>query len=271
VKDNAAAREIVLGLRFDLDLYVNLRPIRLLADHVTPLKGKTREHIQFTILRENTEGIYGGLGGSQHRFTEHEVSSAIMLYTWRGAERILRAAFEHAAQQGHSRLCFVHKQNAIPQIYDMFMRVYGDLRQQYPQIEASEMLVDRAAMEIIRAPEQFQTLVTTNLLGDILSDLAAQIAGGMGLAASANIHPGKMVLVEPVHGSAPDIAGRGIANPMAACLSVALLLEQFGWVELGREVDAAVAWAVQVGYTTPDLGGSLSTDAVGEAILSRFV
>jgi 3-isopropylmalate dehydrogenase len=269
VPDNLPAREIVLGLRTDLDLYVNLRPIRLISERVTPLKGKGISDIHYTILRENTEGIYGGLGGSQHPFGPNEIATAISVSTHRGVDRMLRAAFEHARLRGHDRVCFVHKANAIPQIFALWLRLYREIAREYPDIAAEEMLVDRAAMEMIRAPEQFRTVVTTNLLGDILSDLAAQTAGGLGLAASANIHPGRMVLCEPVHGSAPDITGKGIANPMAACLSASLLLEVLGFDEPARAIEAAVVWAVREGITTPDLGGTLSTQAVGEAILGR--
>lgn len=267
VPDNLPGREIVLGLRFDLDLYINLRPTALVDASVCPLKDKGPDEVHFTIFRENTEGIYGGLGGQHHRETPHEVATATMLATTRGVDRILRAALEFASKQPQKLLTFVHKKNAIPQLFGLWWRRYQVLKAEFPEVEATDMLVDRAAMELVRAPEQFETLVTSNLLGDILTDLAAQLAGGMGLAASANIHPGQMVLVEPVHGSAPDIAGQGRANPMAAMLSAALLSEHLGFPGPAATIEAAVAEAVRRGHTTPDLGGDLSTEAVGNAVL----
>lgn len=263
VPDNRTAREIVLGLRFDLDLYINLRPILLIADELTSLKGKAVQDIQFVIFRENTEGSYGGIGGQQHAGTTSEIALGQIVATWRGTHRIVRAAFEYAQKHGLSRVCVVHKQNAIPHVYGLWLRVFRQVAQDYPTIESSEMLVDRAAMEIIRAPEQFQVIVTSNLFGDILSDLAAMIAGGLGLAASANINPETLVLCEPVHGSAPDIAGKGIANPLAACLSGALLLDNLGFPAAAVTIDQAVRAAIFSGCVTPDLGGTKTTRQVG--------
>ena len=270
VPDNGPAREIVLGLRFDLDLYVNLRPFHLLDERLTPLKGKTTADIDFVIVRENTEGIYGGLGGRMHPGTTHEVATAEMVYSYRGVERIVRFAFEHAAAKGLDRVCCVHKQNAIPSIGDLWLRVYRQIAADYPDIEATDMLVDRAAMELIRAPEQFSVIVTSNLFGDILSDQAAQLIGGIGLAPSANLGTSRAALFEPVHGSAPDIAGHGRANPIGAVLSTALLLDHMGYPEASASVRSAAAAAIRTNRVTRDLGGNLSTEQVGD-FLVHFV
>jgi len=157
----------------------------------------------------------------------------------------------------------IHKANAIPQIYRLWQQVFEEIKPEYPQLEAQDMLVDRAAMEIIRAPEQFEIMVTSNLFGDILSDLAAMVGGGLGLAASANVHPDQMVLCEPIHGSAPDIAGQGKSNPMAAIVSASLLLEYLGYPFAARLIEKAIAAAIQAGQTTVDLGGQLNTEEVG--------
>ena len=263
VPNNIPGREIVLGLRVDLDLYMNIRPVHLIDDALTPLKGKTVDDIQFTIVRENTEGSYGGIGGRQHPRSKHEVALGQMVATYRGVERVIRGAFELAVRHNRSSIHMIHKANAIPQIYRLWQQVFEEIKPEYPQLEAQDMLVDRAAMEIIRAPEQFEIMVTSNLFGDILSDLAAMVGGGLGLAASANVHPDQMVLCEPIHGSAPDIAGQGKSNPMAAIVSASLLLEYLGYPFAARLIEKAIAAAIQAGQTTVDLGGQLNTEEVG--------
>ena len=267
VPDNTPAREIVLGLRFDLDLYVNLRPFHLLDERLSPLKGKTTADIDFTIVRENTEGIYSGVGGTVRKGTPHELAVAEMIYSWRGTERIIRWAFEYAANHGIDRVCCVHKQNAIPTIGNLWMRAFRQVASDYTSIAASDMLVDRAAMEILRAPEQFGVMVMPNLFGDILSDEAAQLIGGIGLAPSANMGVARAALFEPVHGSAPDIAGQGKANPIGAVLSSSLLLEHIGYADAAASVRAAAAAAIRTNRVTRDLGGNLSTEQVGDFLV----
>jgi 3-isopropylmalate dehydrogenase len=270
ITDHFVAREIVLGLRVDLDLYMNIRPVHLIDDRMTPLKGKTTDDIHFTIVRENTEGEYGQIGGRLHARSRHEVAMGQMIATWRGVERVVRGAFELAVRRGRNKVHLIHKDNAIPQIYRLWNEVHEEVSADFPDIAAEQMLVDRAAMEFIRAPEQFEIVVTSNLFGDILSDLAAMLAGGLGLAASANINPGKMVLCEPVHGSAPPMAGKGVANPMAAAMSAALLLEYLGHQEAGNAIEKSVRTAIQEGQTTSDLGGTLSTSQVGDFLLKSL-
>lgn len=271
VPDNRHAAEILLGLRFKLDLYVNLRPCQLLDARLTPLRHCREADINFVIIRENTEGPYVGAGGVFRPETPDEVAIQEDINTRRGVERILRYGFEYAQRHRCSRLCMTDKSNAMPQAHGLWQRVFQQIRQQYPQIESRHLYVDTLAAELVRDPSQFQVIVAPNLLGDILSDLGAQLIGGLGLAPSANLHPGRIGLFEPVHGSAPALAGKNRANPMGAVLSAALLLEELGWLAEAHAVRAAVQAAIRQGKTTPDLGGSLSTQAVGEWLCEELL
>ena len=227
VPEQVHARDILLGLRFQLDLYINLRPVRLLDERLTPLKGKRLRDIDMLVFRENTEGLYAGVGGNFKKGTPDEIAINEDLNTRKGVERILRAAFE--AARGRRKKA-VHERQG--QRADLRARPVAahleELRREYPDVEASHLYVDVAAMEMVRAPERFDVLVTSNMFGDILTDLGAAIVGGLGLAASGNIHPGRCSLFEPVHGSAPDIAGKGVANPLGAISSMAMMLEHLG-------------------------------------------
>jgi len=266
VPDNRHAADILLGLRFKLDLYVNQRPVRLLADHLTPLKGRTRRDIDFIIFRENTEGLYVGLGGNFKKGTPDEVALQEDVNTRKGVERILRHAFEYARAQGRRRVLMSDKSNALIHGHDLWQRAFRDIAPRYPDIESSHMYVDALAMQMIKDPSQFEVIVTCNMFGDILSDLGAQLQGGLGLAASGNLHPGRSSLFEPVHGSAPKYAGQNVANPMGAILSAALMLDEIGRGEEARLLEGAVIECVASGRTTRDLGGSLGTRQVGEEI-----
>lgn len=269
VPDNVHARDILLGLRFRLDLYVNFRPARLRMPELSPLRAADRRPIDFVIFRENTEGLYTGAGRleSSGRPDERAVSEAVA--TRHGVERIVRAAFEHARSTGRSRVTLGDKANAVPHVYGLWRRVFGEVAADFAEIETDMQYVDALAMQLVRSPERFDVIVTSNLLGDILSDLAAEIVGGMGLAPSANLHPGEHALYEPVHGSAPDIAGTGSANPMAAILSAALLLRDGGAPEAAERVEAAVDAALAAGMRTPDVGGDRTTEQVGRWIAER--
>ncbi|HSR43238.1 MAG TPA: isocitrate/isopropylmalate dehydrogenase family protein [Longimicrobiales bacterium] len=263
VPDNVHIRDILLGLRFGLDLYVNYRPCPLLAPGVCPLREVPPDGIDLEIFRENTEGPYVNMGGTFKEGTPDEVAIQEDVNTWKGVERIVRAAFEHARERGRERVTLVDKANALPRAGALWRRVFRELGAEFPAIEREELLVDAAAMDLVRRPGELQVVVTSNLFGDILSDLAAQVTGGLGLAASANLHPGRHALFEPVHGSAPDIAGTGRANPLAAIRCAALLLEFLGRPDAAREVDEAVAASIAEGETTPDLAGDRSTTEVG--------
>jgi 3-isopropylmalate dehydrogenase len=264
VPSNQHAADILLGLRFKLDLYVNARPCVLLDRRLTPLRDRTERDINFIILRENTEGLYVNLGGLFKPGTPDEVAIQEQIHTRKGVERILRYAFDYARRRGLARLCMSDKSNVLTYGHRLWQRVFAELRPQYPEIDASHMYVDTLAAEMVRDPSQFQVIVTSNLPGDILSDLGAQLAGGMGIAPSANIHPDATSLFEPVHGSAPKIAGQNVANPIASVLTVAMMLEHLDCHAEAQAVREAVRGSIREGKTTPDIGGSLGTREVGD-------
>ena len=271
VPDNRHAADILLGIRFKLDLYVNKRPVRLLADHLTPLKGRTARDIDFVIFRENTEGLYVGMGGLFKKGTPDEIALQEDVNTRKGVERILRHAFEYAQARGRRRVLMSDKSNALIHGHDLWQRTFREVAHDYKAIESSHMYVDTLAMQMVKDPSQFEVIVTCNMFGDILSDLGAQLQGGLGLAASGNIHPGRTSLFEPVHGSAPKYAGQNVANPMGAVLSAAMMLDEIGHDEEARLLEGAVVGSVLAGRTTRDLGGSLGTREVGEDIRRRIM
>lgn len=259
VPGNEHARDILLGLRFKLDLYVNFRPVTLLHRDLTPLRGDNRA-IDFTMFRENTEGVYLGRGRiAGDEYVAEEVNTA------KGVERIIRAAFQWAKTHDKTRVTMSDKANAVP-AHRIWQETFKRVAAEFSGIEAEHRYVDALAMEMVREPERFQVIVTNNLYGDILSDLGAGLVGGLGLAASANLHPGRAGLFEPVHGSAPLLAGKGIANPMAAVLTGALMFEQLGHPEAARDLEGAVKQTIAAGVRTPDIGGKATTNQVAKAI-----
>ena len=269
VPSNVHAKDILLGMRFQLDLYINLRPCVLLDERYCPLKDRRPEDVRFTVFRENTEGLYTGIGGQFKRDTADEVAIEAELNTRKGVERIIRAAFEHARARGLGRVCMSDKSNAMRHGHDLWQRVFKSVAAEYPEVHASHLYVDALVMEMVRAPDRFDVIVTNNLFGDIVTDLGAQIQGGIGLAASGNLNPGAGIgMFEPVHGSAPDIAGQGLANPLAAVLSAGMMLSWLGHVELERQIEDAVRVALNDGLVTRELGGNLSTSQVGDAIVA---
>ena len=268
VPGNEHAKDILLGMRFRLDLYVNFRPCTLLSPELCPLEDVDPD-LSLEIFRENTEGEYTGMGGAFKQGTPDELAIEENIATRKGVERIIRAAFEHALRRGRERVTLVDKANAMRHVGGLWRRVFADVAAEFPGVETNAMYVDAMAMDLVRRPERYQVIVAPNLFGDIISDLAAEITGGLGLAPSANIHPGRHALFEPVHGSAPDIAGQGKANPLGAIRCVGLLLEHFGDAEGAERVRGAVAASLQEGAATPDLGGALSTSQVGDWIVER--
>lgn len=270
VPDNVHARDILLGLRFRLDLYVNYRPCNLLMPSLSPLKGAADRDINLEVFRENTEGVYVNMGGVFKRGTPDEIAIQEDVNTRKGVERIVRAAFEHAAAKGRPRVTLVDKANAMPAAGSLWRRVFAEIGEAYPAIEQDAVYVDAMAMDLVRRPERYSVLVASNLFGDIISDLAAAVTGGLGLAASANLHPGRHGLFEPVHGSAPDIAGTGRANPIGAIRCVSLMLDHLGHGDAAGMVETAVADSIRVGVMTPDLGGNGSTEDVGTWIADRI-
>jgi 3-isopropylmalate dehydrogenase len=266
VPSNQHAADILLGLRFKLDLYVNARPVELLQDRLTPLRNRSVRDIQFIVIRENTEGLYVGVGGFFKKGTPDEVAVQEDVNSRKGVERVIRYAFDYARAKGLKRVCMSDKSNAMTFAHDLWQRVFKELRAEYPEIESRHLYIDTLAMELVRDPSQFDVIVTCNLFGDIISDLGAQLAGGLGLAPSGNIHPGKTSLFEPVHGSAPNIAGKGIANPLGSTLAAAMMLEFLSWPKEASALRAAVKTALLKNYLTSDLGGNKKTAEVGEWI-----
>jgi isocitrate/isopropylmalate dehydrogenase len=355
VPSNQYAADILLGLRFKLDLYVNARPTELFHDRLTPLRDRTTKDIHLMVFRENTEGIYIGAGGFFKKNTPDEIAIQEDINSRKGVERILRHAFNYARSGGlgsggsldpqtrvpHApvtrvglgvgsagaslaqssegpanpipasrrgpalldpmsatnpdvsagspssapnsspsrvvggmkplRLCMSDKSNAMTFAGDLWQRVFKSLRAEYPEVESRHLYIDTLAMELVRDPGQFDVIVTNNLFGDIISDLAAQLAGGLGLAPSGNIHPGRTSLFEPVHGSAPNIAGKRIANPFGAVLASSMLLEFLGWQEESVNLKQSVKSALAENVTTPDLGGLKVTLEVADYLASRVL
>ena len=272
VPDGVVARDVLLGLRFGLDLYINLRPVQLLDEKLCPVKGKSRRDVNFWVLRENTEGPYVQMGGSFKRDTPDEVAISEDLNTRRGVERIIRAAYTlakvpHGSSHDTPRVCMVDKANALPHAHGLWQRAFREVAAEHRDVQSSHLFVDVAAMEFVRTPERFDVVVTSNLFGDILTDLGAAICGGLGVAASGNIHPGRCSLFEPVHGSAPDIAGKGLANPLAAFLTLAMLYDHLGEGRAAERLRSAVEHVVLAGQVTRDVGGTLSTAECGDAVL----
>jgi 3-isopropylmalate dehydrogenase len=270
VPSNVHAKEILLGSRFRLDLFINLRPIKLLDERRCPLKGKSCDDVDIVVFRENTEDLYTGMGGTFKQGTADEVAQEVCIATRKGVERIVRAAFAYADSRGLSKVCMADKSNAMRNTGGLWQRVYREVAAEYPDIESSHLYVDVLAMELVRCPERFEVVVTSNLFGDIVTDLGAILQGGIGLAGSGNIHPGRLSLFEPVHGSAPDIAGQGIANPLAAILTAGMMLNHLGRPEDEKRIQAAVQACLLADEVTPELGGSLTTAQVTDALLSRL-
>jgi 3-isopropylmalate dehydrogenase len=270
VPGNQHARDILLGTRFELDLYVNYRPVRLLDDRLSPLKNRTRKDVNFVVFRENTEGLYVNVGGRFKPNTEDEVAVQQEVNTYRGVHRIIRYAFEYARDRGLKRLCMADKSNAMTHGHALWQRVFTQLRAEYADVEATHLYIDALAMFMVQDPGQFDVIVTNNLFGDIITDIGGALQGGLGMAASANIHPGRTSMFEPVHGSAPPLAGKNVANPIGAVLSAALMLEFLDRENDALRIEQAVEAAVKAGDVTRDIGGSLGTTQAGDAIVKRL-
>lgn len=270
IPDMKHAADILLGMRFQLDLYVNYRPVKLLNERLCPLKGKTRQDIDFVIFRENTEGAYVGMGGNFKKGTSDEIAVQEDVSTRKGVERIIRYAFEFAKKSGRKSVCMSDKNNVMRFGGDLWLRTFEEVAKDFPEIEHFHMFVDALTMQMVRAPEMFDVIVTNNMFGDIVTDLGAALQGGLGMAASGNIHPGKVSLFEPIHGSAPKYAGKDVANPIGAILTAAMMLDYLGCSAESDAIERAVVAVIEAGETTHDLGGSLGTKAAGEAVLRRL-
>ena len=276
IPDMSHAKEILLGMRSRLDLFANVRPVRCLDPRLSPLK-EGAEGIDFLLLRENTEGAYVGMGGRFLEGTPREMAVEGDLTTRAGTERICRYAFERARRlerprrEGRRpRVVMADKHNVQRFGGEIWRRVFCEVAESYPDCEASHRFADTLAMEMVQRPGDLDVVVTNNLFGDLLSDLAAGLVGGLGVTPSGNVHPGRISVFEPVHGSAPPLAGKGIANPVASILSAALMLRHLGEDAAAARVERAVEESVKAGETTADLGGALSTGAVGDAVIDRL-
>ncbi len=276
VEPGLVERSVILGLRFGLDLYVNLRPIKLYSEHLCPLKDKGPEDIDFVVVRENTEGMYSQIGGHLKKNTPDEVSIVNGVYTWKGCERASRYAFELAQKrskergdESNAKLTLVDKANAI-RPHDLWTRAFAHVAQDFPKVETDHAYVDACCMWMIKNPEWFDVIVTTNLFGDIITDLGAMLQGGMGIAASGNIHPGATSMFEPIHGSAPKYAGKNVACPLGAISAVAMMVDFLGETKAATRVEDAVADLLRSGdVPSADARSGISTSDMGDMVVAR--
>ena len=276
VEPGLVERAVILGLRFGLDLYINLRPIKLYAEHLCPLKGKGPEDIDFIVVRENTEGMYSQIGGHLKKNTPDEVALVNGVYTWKGCERASRYAFDLARKRAgdkgpahEPKVTLVDKANAIrPQ--DIWTRAFASVARDFPEVDTDHAYVDACCMWMIKNPEWFDVIVTTNLFGDIITDLASMLQGGMGIAASGNIHPGKTSMFEPIHGSAPKHAGKNIACPLGMVGAIQMMLDYLGETSAASRIDAAVGNLLTSG-TVPsaDARSGIGTSEMGDMVVAR--
>lgn len=266
------ARDILFGMRFGFDLYANIRPVKALSDRLVPLKNRTAKHVDMVVFRENTEGIYVGMGGQFKRGTPDEVAINEDLNTRKGVERIIRAAFDYAKKNGKTKVCMADKNNAMRHAHELWYRVFDEVKCDYAGIEGRHLFVDALCLLMIQDPSQFEVLVMNNLFGDIVTDLGAALQGGLGMAASANMHasdPSRVALFEPVHGSAPPLAGKDIANPFAALLTVGMMLTFLGYPDEEARIERIVAQAIEENACTVDVGGKLGTKAASAWVRER--
>ena len=270
IPDMRHAKDILLGTRFVLDLYVNYRPVRLYDEKLCPLKGIKAGDIDVAIFRENTEGLYVGMGGIFKKDTPDEIAIQEDVNTRKGVQRIIEYAYEFAVKTGRKKVCMSDKSNVLTYGHDLWQRVFKEVGSRHPQIESSHMFVDALSMQLVKDPRAFDVIVTCNMFGDIITDIGAQIQGGLGMAASANIHPGGAAMFEPVHGSAPKYAGKDLANPFGAVLTSQLMFEHLQMQDEVQLIERAVQAAIATNQTTKDLGGNLGTRAVGDFLANHI-
>ncbi len=259
-------RQIIWGVRQTFDLYVNLRPIRLYHEALCPLKGKKPADVDMVVVRENTEDAYAGLGGIHRKGTPYEVAIAEMIYTRQGVERVVRYAYDLCKTRAkRRRLTLVDKANAI-RAQDIWTRTFAEVGREYPEVEQDHAYIDAACMWMVKNPEWFDVIVTPNLFGDILTDIGAMVQGGLGIAASGNIHPGKVSMFEPIHGSAPKYRGKNSANPIAAIEAGRMMLDHVGESKAAARIGAAVEHVISTGKISSLKAGAYPCDAVGDMV-----
>jgi 3-isopropylmalate dehydrogenase len=262
---------IIAKLRFELDLFANLRPVKLYAEHLCPLKDKRPEHVDFVVVRENTEDAYAGMRGFFKKGTPDEVATQEIIFTRKGVERVIRYAFELCRARGRAKkLTLIDKANAV-RAMDLWTRTFAEVGAEYPDVTREHQYIDAACMYVVREPENYDTVVTSNMFGDIFTDLAAMIQGGLGVAASGNLHPGRVSLFEPIHGSAPAFAGKGVACPIAAIMAVQMMLDYLGEPRGAARIEQAVA-GLLASKRIPSLGmdSGISTSQVGDLVLAEL-
>ena len=269
VPTNIHAKEILLGMRFRMDLYANVRPVKLLDESLCPLKNARTADVNFTVIRENTEGMYVDVGGTFKQGTPDEIAINEDVNTRKGVERVIRYAFEYARQHGRKRVLMADKSNVLTHAHGLWQRVFKQVAAEFAGLQASHMYVDALCLQMVRDPRSLDVIVTNNMFGDIVTDLAAALQGGLGMAASGNIRPGTTSMFEPVHGSAPPLAGKNVANPMGAILTASLMLEHLGLKSEAQRIEQAVVAAVRERKLTADVGGNMGTREVGEWIANR--
>ncbi len=273
VPSNDHARDILFGMRFGYELYANIRPVRVFADRLVPLKGRSAKDIDLVVFRENTEGIYVGMGGQFKKGTPDEIGINEDVNTRKGVERIIRAAFEYAKRRGKKRVCMADKSNAMRFAHDLWVRTFFEVAKEYPSIEPRQVYVDALCLYLIQDPTQFDVIVTNNLFGDIVTDLGAALQGGLGMAASANLHasdPRRVAMFEPVHGSAPPLVGKDLANPFAAFLSAGMMLTHLGFEGHEARIERAIVDALEARACTKDVGGELGLRATAQGLRDRI-
>ncbi|MFO0551361.1 MAG: isocitrate/isopropylmalate family dehydrogenase [Polyangiaceae bacterium] len=266
------ARDILFGMRFGYDLYANVRPVRALADRLVPLRDRTAKDVNFVVFRENTEGVYVNFGGQFKKGTPDEIGINEDVNTRKGVERIIRAAFTWAKANGKTKVCMADKSNAMRFAHELWLRTFQEVAKEFPGIETRHVYVDALCLYIVQDPTQFEVVVTNNLFGDIVTDLGAALQGGLGMAASANLHaadPTRVAMFEPVHGSAPPLAGKDLANPFAAFLTAGMMLTHLGHAKLEGIIENAVVEALDARECTRDVGGELGTRAAGAKLRDR--
>jgi len=269
VKPGILEHGILLDLRFYFDQYINLRPIKLLDSKFTPLKNKGPEDINMMIIRENTEGLYAGVGGFFKKGSTDEIATQQMINTYKGVERVLRYAYDYAEKRSQrKKLTLCDKSNVLTYGHDLWQRVFKSVGEKFPKVEQDHILIDAMTMKMVRNPEVFDTVVTCNMFGDIITDLGAEIQGGMGMAVSGNVNPEGLSMFEPVHGSAPDIAGQNKANPLAAIMAAAMMVDVLGYPKESKKIDQAIKKALDEKQVTVDMGGTLTTTEAGDYICS---
>jgi 3-isopropylmalate dehydrogenase len=270
IPDMKHAIDILFGIRFGLDLYANIRPVKLLDRRLTPLKGVIESDVNFTVFRENTEDLYVGMGGNFKKGTPDEFAIQESVTTRKGVERILEAGFHFAQKHGKKKLTMSDKSNALRYSGELWQRIFAEVSARYPDIQSEHIYIDALAMMLVKEPSRFEVIVTSNMFGDIITDLGAQLQGGLGVAASGNINPAGICMFEPVHGSAPKYAGKNIANPFASIFSAQMMLEHLGFEREASVIETAIRECIRENECTPDLGGKLGTREAGNAVCRRI-